>query len=87
MLHQTDQNELSHVVHVSKVKIERFKSRESFDRNAPPPRKIAGSLFIRAYTLFEFSQTKRFPRFYNEIHKYKSFINIIIVYASKLIFG
>ena len=60
---------------------------ESCARNALPPRKIAGSLFICVYTLFEFSQLKGIsPRFYSNIYKNKRFINIIIIYATKSIF-
>ena len=44
---KTDQNELNHVIYVI------LESRESCD-NPPPPGNIAGSLFIRAYTLNEF---------------------------------
>ena len=44
----------------AKSRDSRDKSRGSCDKNAPPPRKIAGRLCIHVYTLFEFSQTKRY---------------------------
>ena len=49
--------------------------------------KTAESLFIRAYTLVKFSQTKRcFFSFYNKTYKNKWYINIIIVYTTQFIF-